>query len=359
MKLTTQLDFFSHVSMQEKLLFTKHLSVMLRSGIPILEALSILIEQTTSPSFRRTLERVFKHIKNGKSLSDAIELSGKTFDQFFISIIGVGEESGTLEQSLDFLSDQLQKDYQLKKKVQGAMLYPTIVFTLVIILGGFIALFILPQLVTFFEAFDTKLPLTTQILLTTANFFKNHGILFFICLGVFIALWSLFIKTKTVKPLWQKMLYAFPLFGKLLTYNQTVRFCRNLGILLKSGVPITAALETTKNTLSSVHYIRAVSYVLQEVKRGKSIDKALTDNRHVRFQPIVVKMIGVGEKTGKLEESLIYLADFYEQEVDGITKNLSTILEPVLLIFIGLAVGFIALAIISPIYELTGSIRSR
>lgn len=359
MKLSAQTQLFSRITVQDKLLFTKHLSVMIRAGIPLIEAIGILIDQTKTGSFHEVLQRIYKNIRNGKTLAYSLEQSKHVFDVFFINIIRVGEESGTLEQSLDFLSDQLQKDNALRKKIQAALLYPSIVFTLVFVLGGFISLFILPQLIGFFEAFDTKLPPATQALLSIANFFKNFGIAFFASLiGLFIG-GSFLIKTNAVKPIWHKILFMIPVFGTLLSNNQIVRLCRNLGILLRSGVPIESALETTERTLTSVPYIRALSYIEQEVKKGKSIHESLTSNPHVTFQPLMIKMIDVGERTGKLEESMLYLADYYEEEIDGITKNLSTLLEPILLIFIGVVVGFIAIAIISPIYELTGSIRRR
>jgi type IV pilus assembly protein PilC len=358
MKLSAQSQLFSRVTVQDKLLFTKHLSVMIHSGIPIIEALGILIDQTkTGSSFNTVLQSVYSRIKNGKSLAYSLEEYPKVFDVFFTNIIKVGEESGTLEESLQFLSDQLQKDYALRKKVQSALLYPSIVFLMVIILGGFISLFILPQLIGFFEAFDTELPLATKVLLAIANFFKNYGILFFSSFIIFSLAWSRLIKTKTVKPFWDRILFVVPLFGKLLRNNQTVRLSRNLGILLKSGVPIEASLETTEKTLTNTHYIRALIYIADEVKKGKTIHESMTSNPSITFQPIMIKMIDVGERTGKLDESLTYLADFYEEEIDNVTKNLSTILEPILLIFIGIVVGFIAIAIISPIYELTGSIR--
>lgn len=359
MNLTAHVPLFSSVSMQEKLLFTKHVSVMLKSGIPLVEALGILIEQTKSGYFNSILQDTYTHIKNGSSLASSLEGSPNVFDRFFVSIIHVGEESGTLEESLEYVSEQLQKDYILKKKVQAALLYPTIVFILIFLVGGFISLFILPQLIGFFEAFDTKLPLATQLLLWIATFFKEYGILFFASVIGLSILWSFLIRTRYVQPFWHRILLHTPVFGTLLRNNQTVRMCRNLGTLLKSGVPIETALETTQQTLSNVHYISALKYIGQQVKKGKTIHESLSVNPSVTFQPIMVKMIDVGERTGKLDESLMYLADFYEEEIDNLTKNLSTILEPILLIVIGLVVGFIALAIISPIYELTGSIRNR
>ena len=357
MKASAQFEIFPHVSLQEKVLFTKHLSVMLKAGIPLTEGLEILIAQTRSQSFKRMLEQSYKSLKNGKSLGQSLSQSGKAFNHFYISIIDVGEESGTLEQSLEFLADQLRKEYYLKKKVQGALLYPGIVMSAIVVMGSFIAFFILPQLVGFFGSFNIELPLATKILLGIAKFFQSWGIASAIGLVIFTIAWSFFVRTSHGKPFWHWLLLHVPVLGTIIKDTELVQLCRNLGVLLKSGVPIVRSLETAENTLTNLHFQRALAHVLQEAKKGKSVAEGLQDNKHYQFPLIVIKMIEVGEKTGKLDESLLYLGDYYEEEIDNLAKNLSTILEPILLIIIGLVVAFIALAVISPIYELTGSIR--
>lgn len=349
--------FQSSIPLQEKLLFTKHLSIMLKSGVPISEAIEILIEQSKSPAFRHALDTTNRSLKNGATLSDSLKKGTKAFDQFYLSIIAVGEESGTLEKSLEYLSIQLEKEYYLRKKVQGALLYPGIVLSAIFIVGGFIAVFILPQLIGFFQAFNTELPVATKILLWIAQYFKSYGLITLGAVGGLFVGGIFAVRTKAIQPLWHRFVYSIPVTGPLLHATQLVRFNRNLGILLQSGVPITTSLDTTRKTLTNIHYIRALDSVLANTKKGKSISDSLKANPHQAFPAITVKMIAIGEKTGKLDETLIYLSEFYESEIDSNTKNLSTVLEPILLIVIGLVVAFIALAIISPIYELTGSIR--
>lgn len=356
MNLSAQLPFIGRVSFLDKLLFTKHLSVMIKAGITLSESLDILIAQSKSGVFKKTLAKVSEDVKNGQRLTVAFGKNPKVFDQFYISLISVGEESGTLEKSLEFLSEQLAKDYNLRKKIKAAMLYPALVFAATFIMGGFISLFILPKLVDFFEAFEVQLPLSTKILLFFANTMKNYGVLI---LFAFLVIWLigyLAVQLKSIKPLWHRLILKAPLFGQLLAYSQLARFSRNFGVLLKSGVPITQSLQTTADTLSNLKFKNDLTVINEALTKGKSIGDALIENKFDEFPLLVVKMIAVGEKTGKLEEVLLYLADFYESEIDDISKNLSTILEPILLIVIGLVVGFVALAIISPIYELTGSI---
>ena len=262
-----------------------------------------------------------------------------------------------MEESLLFLAEQLGKDYALRQKVQGAMMYPALVFLATFIMGGFISLYILPQLVKFFDAFEFKLPLSTRILLWVANFMKDYGVLFFVSLFILFILGGAVVNLKFIKPLWHSFLLKVPLFGKLMAYSQLARFSRNLGILMKAGLPVQRSLEVTAVTLSNVKFSRHVAEMSETIGKGQNIYQILEKKQFGEFPKLVAKMIGVGEKTGNLDTTLLYLGDFYEEEIDNLSKNLSTILEPILLLGIGLIVGFVALAIISPIYELTGSIR--
>jgi len=349
------IDIFNGVSFKDKLFFTKHLAIMTQSGIPITEGLFILMAQTKSQYFKNILKISINEIKNGQSLAATLKKFPKVFDQFYISLLEVGEQSGTLEKNLNFLAKQLAKDFQLRQKIKGAMLYPGIVFGAASIMGGFIAFFILPQLVGFFDAFQIELPFTTKILLFFANILKNHSLLFLLSIIGSILLFLSFIRIPAIVPIWHRFLLKIPLFGKLIAYDQLSRFSRNLGILLQSGVPVTTSIQVTANTLSNLKFKTDLMNVSQHLIKGKEIGSSL--DQCPEYPPLVSKMISVGEKTGRLDETLIYLSDFYEEEIDNISKNLTTILEPIMLITIGLIVGFVALAIISPIYELTSSIR--
>jgi len=356
MKNLAQIQFFSNVSFQEKILFTKHIATLVKSGIPIPEALSTLIAQTRSVAFKKILEEILQDVDNGQSLSKALGKHGAVFDEFYVSLIAVSEESGTLEENLEFLSNQLSKDFSLRKKIKTAMLYPEIVLTMMLVVGGAISFFVLPKLVDFFESFDVELPLATKILLFIARTVKDYGV--FIILGAIaiFALFQLLIKVNKVRFFWHKFLVKAPVIGNLIAYGQLARFSRNLGTLIKSGVPITRSLKITADTLSNLKFKLDLIEVAGFLNKGKNIGETLENRRYSEYPPIVTKMISVGEKSGKLDEVLLYLGEFYDDEVDDLSQNLSTILEPILLVVIGIAVGFVALAIITPIYELTGSI---
>jgi type IV pilus assembly protein PilC len=348
---------FVHVSGQELLFFTKHLSTMIKAGIPLEEALQILYEQADSSSLRYVVKDVHAQVLNGQKLSEALAHHPRVFDALYCQLIAVSETAGTLEENLSFLAHQLSKSQTLQKKITGALLYPAIVFMATFGMGGFISFYILPQLVGFFESFETTLPLSTQLLLSFANLMKNHGIALLLGGLTMVVLAQLAVRTRPIKPYWHALALRLPIFGKLLRYSQLARFSRNLGMLLASGVPITKSLETTAGTLSNWGYQHHLIEATARLQKGTQIGVILSEKNTYEYPRLVSRMITVGEHTGKLDETLLYLADFYEEEIDTLSKNLSTILEPLLLLTVGIIVGFVAIAIISPIYELTGSLR--
>ena len=226
-------------------------------------------------------------------------------------------------------------------------------------MSGFLSFFVLPSLVDFFTNLNIPLPLPTRILLAFAQLMKDWGVVILLSLLGLLAFLRFLITLPGIKPLWHAFLLKIPLVGTLLMYGQLTRFGRNLGILLKSGVPINKSLKVTTQTLSSITFQTIILDITQKLEAGKSIGDILSQKNNSLFPPLVTKMIAVGEKTGKLDETLTYLANYYEEEIDTVSKSFSTILEPFLLLGIGLLVGFVAIAIISPIYELTGSIRGQ
>lgn len=357
MNLSAQITFSQVPKKVDVLLFTKHLSVMLKAAIPLVEALHTLEEQSSSSQLKKILLAVKKEVKNGSSLAKALGKFPKVFDHFYVSLVEVSESSGTLDENVAFLAEQLAKEHALRKKIQGALLYPGLVLISATVMSGFIALFVLPQLVGFFGALAIDLPITTRILLAVANLMKDYGVLIFIALGTILALFFNIIRLPTVKPIWHRFLLTFPLVGKLLAYGQLARFSRNFGVLLRSGVPIATSLEVTSRTLSNEVFKTSLQKVSASLEKGNSIKESMQKLELAFFPPLVSRMIGVGEKSGNLDETLLYLGDFFEEEIDAISKNMTTVLEPLLLLGIGLVVGFVALAIITPIYQITSSIR--
>lgn len=357
MNLSSQISISRSVSFLDKLLFTKHLGVMVKSGIPISEAIATIRDQTPNPTFRKVLTSVLSDIDNGQSLETAFSRKKNFFDPLYLNLIQVGEQSGTLTKSLDYLAQQMKSEYEFKKKVQGALMYPAIVLSASGIIGLGLSIFVLPNLTTLFQSLNAKLPLSTQILLGFANIMKNYGV--FVVAGIigFFVFLRYFLRSSGVKPIWHRLLLSLPTLGIFFQDGQLASLTRNLGIMLKSGLPILASLQTQHDATENVVYRRYLEKIIQGVEKGKTISEVLTEGRFAFVPLIVTKMISVGEKTGSLDEMFLYLGDFFEDEVDNFAKNLPTLIEPIILILIGLVVGFVALAIISPIYQLTGSIH--
>ena len=348
---------FESVPFSEVFLFTKHLSVLLKSGIPIVEAIDIIRQQTKSAGARKVFKSVSQDVATGQKLSVALGKFPHVFNAFYINLISVGEESGNLENNLDHLTTYLKKANDFRKKVFAAMLYPGLVLTTTFVAGMGIALFVLPKLTELFESLDVTLPITTQILLFGAGIFKNYGIFIVIGCVFSVLLFKLLISLKPVKPAWHQFLLTLPAIGYFLQCAEMSQLCRNFGIMLKSGLPITSALASLEETQNNLIFKRYVHLVRVSLDSGKQIEQALL-NSQVQYIPLIAKkMIGVGERTGRLDETLLYLGDYFEDEVDTITKNLNTILEPAILLVVGVVVAFVAFSIISPIYELTASVR--
>lgn len=357
MKLPKITDILFRVSSLDVLFFTKHLAVMLKSGIPLSESLATLKDQTKNPVFKDVMADIQADVENGQSLDSALSKHNHIFSSFYISLIGIGEKSGNLEENLEYLSLQLKKTYDFNKKIQGAMLYPKLILAATVIMGMFMSLFVLPKLVDLFKSLDVKLPLSTKILLFVANIMKNFGILIVAGFAGIAVLISLLLRTALIKPKWHKLILSLPIIGTLNQNIQLTAFCRNLGIMLKSGLTITDALKTQLAATDNLVYKDYLADFLKAVEKGKKLSDEMVSKKYGLIPAIVPKMIGVGEESGKLEDVFLYLGDFFEEDVDDTTKNLSNILEPVLLLVIGVLVAFVSLAIISPIYQLTGSIR--
>lgn len=349
--------WIDHPTFLDKLLFTKHLAVMLKSGIPISEAIESVRDQTTKASFKDVLSGIAQKVGDGQTLADSMKRFPKVFDPLYLGLIKTGEESGNLEANLEFMSGQLKKEYEFRKKIQGAMLYPAIVLTAAGIVGLGVSFYLLPQLAELLKSLDVDLPLSTKILLFVADAFKNYSYLIIASMVGLSVGFKFLITTPFFKPIWHRFLLQAPVFGKFNQNACLTSFCRDLGMMLKSGLPISTAMEYLYDSTTNLVYKGYVKDLKAAVTRGKNLEEELSGLDYKYMPPIVAKMIGVGEKTGNLEESLLYLGDFFDSEVDDASKNLSSVLEPALLLVIGLIVGFMAMAIISPIYKLTGSIK--
>ncbi len=344
------------ISHLEKLLFTRELSVLLKSGLPLGEALESLREKSRG-TLREVIGALLNDIENGQPFSVALTRFPKVFNDLSVNLVRIGESSGTLKENLDFLARQEERAYTQKKKIQAILLYPMIVLLLALILSAFISVFILPKLIRLFDSFHVTLPWTTQALLALAHFMQTSGGVFFttLFLGLFLA--RMVIALPRVQPFWHALLLRLPITGEVSRYIATAHFCRDLGTMLQSGVPVLEALEVEERVMENRAMARLVKQLAQAVAEGRTLSEELAKQSYRVIPAIALKMIASGEQTGRLAETLLYLEEFFESEVDRRIKNMTVVLEPLLLLIIGAVVVFLALAILTPIYSLTGSLK--
>ena len=357
LSLGKKITWFSRVSDQDRMLFARHLALMSKSGISLSESIDVLIQQTKSETFRDILKGVVRDLENGQSLSKSLARHPEVFNPFFTNLIEIGESTGNFSKNLAYLADQLSKDHAFRVKIKNAMLYPMIVLSLAVVVGLGVSIFALPQLITVFDSFNTPLPLDTRLLIWFAKVMRDDGL---IIVGVILAVIVVFralLRITQVRILWEKILLKLPIIGPALQSTQLTLFCRNLGVMLQGGVPVTAAFDIQARNTDNLVYRQYVMDIRKAIGQGSAIADQLALKEYHDFPPIVSKMVAVGEKTGKLDESFMYLGDFFEAQVDEFTTNVSTILEPALIFIIAGIVAFIALSIITPIYQLTGSIN--
>ncbi|MDD5083951.1 MAG: type II secretion system F family protein [Candidatus Moranbacteria bacterium] len=351
------MTLFSRASFLDILLFTKHLSVMVKSGITVAESVKSLKHQAKTGAFKRILDQVSADIENGDPLAKALAKYPQAFSHFYINLIAIGEESGVLQENLDFLSKQLSKEYALRKKVQGVLLYPAIVLTAAFVISALVSIFVLPKLVNLFESFDVVLPLSTRILLSIAHVMQSHGVIIFVTILAASIFFRVLAFVPQIRKWYHWLFLSMPIIGPFLRNVYISSSCRDLGMMLQAGLSITRALRVEYDTINNLVFKEYVKSLQLSIARGGTLSGELLTGNFSKIPPLVSKMIEVGEGTGKLEESLLYLGDFFEEEIDNTSKNFSTVLEPILLLCIGLVVAFVALAIISPIYSLTGSVH--
>lgn len=342
------------LSHTEQLLLTKYLSVLLRSGLPIDDALDILLQQAKGPL--KTILATLKHaVTSGQTLADGLETYPHIFSSIYVNLIRAGESSGTLQQNFEQLAGQMQKEHELRQKIQGAMMYPSIVLLSAVGVTTGIVVFILPNITKLFDSLNVPLPFTTVILLWISRIIGDHGLL--IALGLIAAVIAFaFLRTlPAVKPVTHWITLHVPVVGTIARNASLARLTRLLGTLLNSGMPINDALPVTISVLKNVHYQRLFVNVQTTIAQGSSLADALAGSPRL-VPPIALRLIRVGEETGTLGDMFLYLAGFYEQEVDESTKNATTLLEPLLIVMIGVMVGVLAFSIITPIYKVIGSI---
>lgn len=347
---------FDRISVQDRINFARHLSLVVKAGLPVFEGLKIIQEQTESPVLKRVLDSLMDDVNNGKFLADGLQRYQHLFGDFFINIVRVGESSGTLAKNLLYLAEELGRQKVLQTKVKSAMVYPLVILVATIGVAGFLTFYIFPKLIPVFGSLNVQLPLTTRILLTSLNFMKSYG---FYLLGVLVVLFIVgrivFKRFTPIRYFSNLTLFYIPVVSDLTVSVNMVNFARVLGLLLKSGVKIVEALDITRNTFDNLVYKQVIATASETIRKGGQLGVYLSTEKRL-FPALVSGMVRIGESTGNLEENLEYLAEYYDEEVDTKLHSLTSLIEPLMLLMMGLLVGFVALSIITPIYSISSGI---
>ncbi len=343
------------VKMQDLILFTKNLAGMLKAGLSAGRALSVLEKQTPKEFFKKIITSLIDEINNGGTLSSGLAKKPKAFSPLFVSMVRAGEESGNLAGALTEIGMNLEKAHSLTKKVKGAMMYPGVIISAMVIIGILMFAFVVPTLANTFKELGVKLPPTTRFVLWLGDAISNNLILTLLGVVLFgVGLYILFTAKASQKYI-DFVVLKLPVFGTMARELNTARTARTLSSLILSGVSITRAIEITRDVVQNVYYKKVMEDAVKSVEKGEPFAKIFEKNS--KLYPIMMtEMVQVGEETGKLADMLTEIAIFYENEIENKTKNLSTIIEPILMILIGTGVGFFALSMITPLYSVLNNI---
>lgn len=355
-KLSITADVFSRVSVNEQIVLTKNLSGMIKAGLSLERALSVLKKQTKNSKLNKILDSLSDDINSGETLSSGLSKFPNVFSKLFISMTRAGEESGNLAGALSDIGLNLEKSHSLTKKIHGALIYPGVILSAMVVIGVLMFAFVVPTLASTFKELGVVLPTSTRILIFLGNFFSNNLILtFMIIIGMACGFYFLF-RAKFMARYIDFITVRLPLVGNLAKELNTARTARTMSSLLISGVSLTRAVEITEDVVQNIYYKKVLREAKMAVEKGFPFSKVFEANSDL-YPVMMAEMIQVGEETGKLSDMLIQISSFYEEEVENKTKNLSTIIEPLLMIIIGAGVGFFAISMISPLYSILGSIE--
>lgn len=348
-------SFLFGVSLQDKLIFMRNLKVMVGAGIGLPKTLEVLEAQASSKKLKKALRDMREKVLQGHQLSETMQAYPDIFPALFVNMIRTGEESGTLENVLSQLALQLEREHDLKSKIQGALMYPAVIVIAMIGIGTLMLVLVVPQLARTFKDLGVELPLTTRFVIGFADFLVNFWyIAIVLVLLAIVGLYQL-IRSKTGKEALDAVVLRLPVFGNIVKKINTAFFARTLSSLIGAGIPIVRSLEVTSTVLQNTKFQEVLLLASKEMRKGTKLSEVLS--RHTNLYPlVVVQMLEVGEETGQTSDLLAKLADFFEEEVATITKNLASIIEPLLMLIIGAVVGFFAVSMIQPMYSMLGNV---
>lgn len=341
---------FRHVSLTDVATFTRQLSTMITTGLTVTTALDIIKNQSP-PALEEVIDDVLRNVESGVSLADSLKKHPRIFDQVYVALVSAGEKAGVLDQVLARLADNLEKKREFNSKVKGAMIYPAVVVVGMVVVATIMMIFVIPKMMSLYSEFQAKLPTPTLILIGISNFMASFWWLIFGILGVGFFFLSNFLKTPFGRRKKDSFILKIPVFGNLQTQIVLTETTRTLGLLVGAGVSIIEALNITASVVGNVIFQERLNEASKQVERGVSL--AETFSTYEEFPRIIPQMVSIGEETGKMDEVLLKVSRYFEQESEEKVKGLTNIIEPLIMVVLGVGVGFLVIAIILPIYNLT------
>jgi type IV pilus assembly protein PilC len=348
-------DMFRRVSVKEQVIFARQLSVMISANVPIVRALRILVRQTENVHFKMVLSDILDEVDGGAKLSAALARYPNVFNTFFVSMIRSGETTGKLDEVLIYLADQREKDYGITSRVRGAFIYPAVILFAVLAVGIVMVVFVLPKLLEIFTAGGAELPLSTRMLIAISDFARNQWYVVILAVLAMVIGFYYWRKTTSGRRILDVIKIRMPIGGKIFTMIYLTRLSRSLSTLLSSGVPISQALAITSEIVGNHVYGDILNKTIQEVEDGNSVTTVFVKSKQVPL--MLAQMMSVGEQSGRLDQVLLKVAQFYENELDGLVRNLVALIEPVILLLMGVGVGFMVSSILLPIYNVSNAIN--
>ena len=344
-------DIFSGIKTHQKITFAKNLGLMMDAGLPVTRALAVMGKQSKSKPFKKLLTDLEAAVSHGKTLSESLGKRPKVFSTLFVSMVKAGEEAGSVSSSLGIVASQMEKSYLLAKKVRGALIYPAVIISVMIVIAILLLIFMVPTLTGTFEGIGAKLPLSTRILIFLSNFLVENTLAVLASIVLLIIFAALFFRSRVGHNLMDVTSIRIPIIGEMIKEFESARSARTLSSLLSSGVEIVVAFDVTIDVLQNHLYKDALKRARTAIEKGESMSAVFIEYENL-YPLFVGEMIAVGEETGKIADMLMGVASYYEGEVDQKTKDLSTIIEPVLMVIIGIGVGIFAISMLAPTYSL-------
>lgn len=343
------------IPLEDKMLFSRNLSVMVNAGLSLTRALDALARETANPKFKKVIEDLQGSIVKGASFSEALRAHRAVFGELFSNMVEVGETTGKLSLVLKLLANQMHKDHSLRKRVKGALTYPGVILSALALVGAFMMMYVVPTITTVLKELGVPLPIMTRIIIAISDFMVAYALILpLLAAGLIIGFWRL-LKVRRGKETFDLIVLKIPVFGPLIQKFNAARFCRTLSYLIMSGVPIVRSLEITASVLGNTLFRRAVGDAGRGIQTGRQLYAVLAEHPKL-FRGVMIQMIEVGEETGRLSDMLLRVALFFEEDVTSTTKNMSTIIEPILMLMIGAAVGIFAVSMLQPIYTSLGNV---